>query len=148
MQFAQETAIVNSVEGDFVFLETQNNASCDNCTSKSGCSSISSIFTFKPRNKLKIKNTLGLKQGDSVIVAMAPDKLLLATVLMYLLPLILMFAFALVAKLLLGEIASIVAGLFGLFGGLLFIKLITARAEVKDQFQPVLIRKVISLDMA
>jgi len=147
MQFAEETAIVSSVDGDFVFLETQNSASCSNCSSKSGCGSVSSIFSFKPRNKLRINNTLGLKQGDSVIVAMASDKLLMATVLMYLSPLVLLFIFSLIAKLLMGETASIIAGLCGLFLGLLWVKRFTQQNEVAKQFQPKLVRKIINVEV-
>jgi len=146
VQFAEEIALVSHVEGNFVFLETQNNGSCGNCSSKTGCGSVSSIFTFKPRNKLKINNTLELEQGDSVIVAMAADKLLMATFLMYLSPLILLFIFSLIAKLLMGETASIVAGLCGLFIGLLLVKQFTQKSAVAEQFQPKLIRKIINIE--
>lgn len=145
MQFVEETAFVSHIVGDFVFLETQNNGSCGNCSSKVGCGSVSSIFTFKPRNKLKVNNTLGLKQGDSVIIAMAADKLLMATVLMYVTPLVLLFTFSLIAKLLMGETASIVAGLCGLFIGLLWVKRYTEQSVVAEQFQPKLIHKIINI---
>ena len=141
MQFAEETAVVSSVDGDYVFLETQNNGFCGNCSASTGCGSVSSIFTFKPRNKLRINNTLGLKEGDSVIVAMASDKLLMATILMYLSPLVLLFIFSLIAKLLIGETASIIAGLCGLFAGLLWVKRFTQQNEVAKQFQPKLVVK-------
>lgn len=148
MQFAEETAVVSSVDGDFVFLETQNSASCSNCYSKSGCGSVSSIFTFKPKNKLRVNNTLGLKKGDSVIVALASDKLLIATVLMYLSPLILLFTFSLIAKLLIGETASILAGLCGLFVGLLWVKRFTQQSAIAKQFEPKLVRKIINVEVA
>ena len=146
MQFAEETAIVSSVDGDYVFLETQNSASCGNCSSKSGCGNVSSIFTLKTRNKLKINNTLKLKEGDSVIVALATDKLLKATVIMYLLPILSMFAFSLLAKLFLGETASILMGLTGLFLGILWVKKFTQQSETAQQFQPKLVRKVINVE--
>ncbi len=148
MQFAEETAVVSSVDGDFVFLETQNSASCSNCSSKSGCGSVSSIFTFKPKNKLRVNNTLGLKKGDSVIVALASDKLLIATVLMYLSPLILLFTFSLIAKFLIGETASILAGLCGLFVGLLWVKRFTQQSAIAKQFEPKLVRKIINVEVA
>ena len=146
MQFAEETAIVSRVIGEFVLLDTQNSSTCSNCVSKSGCGSVSSIFSLKPRNSLRINNTLKLKEGDSVIVAMPSDKLLMATVIMYLSPLILLFVFSLSAKLVLGETASIVAGLSGLFMGLLWVKKYTQQDEVAQQFQPKLIRKVIKVE--
>ena len=145
MQFAEETAIVSEVEGDFVLLKTQNNGSCGNCSSKSGCGNISSIFSFKPRSALKISNTLQLKEGDSVVVAMSPSNLLLATILMYLMPLLLLFLFSIVAKSIWGENASIAAGLAGLGVGLLWVKKYTQQSNVSDMFQPKLVRKVINV---
>lgn len=148
MQFAEETAVVSRVDGDFVILDIQNNGSCGNCSSKSGCGSVSSIFSLKPRNSLKIDNTLQLKEGDSVIVAMSADKLLLATVLMYLSPLVLLFTFSIFAKLFFGETASIVAGIFGLFLGLFWVKKYTQQNNISKMFQPKLIRKVINVAVA
>lgn len=148
MQFAEETAIVSHVDGDFVFLETKNINSCANCSKKSGCGSVSSIFAYKPRNKLRISNTLKLKEGDTVVVAMSSGKLLMATVLMYLSPLLLLFTFSLIAKLIFGETASIFAGLCGLSAGLFWVKRYTQQSEVAKIFQPKLVRKIINLRAA
>ncbi len=147
MQYAEETGIVSHNDGDYVFVETQNDGSCGNCKSNSGCSNIASIFMLKPRNKLKINNTLALKKGDSVIVAISSGNLLIATVLMYLLPLILLFVFSLIAKLFIGEGASIVAGAFGLLSGLFGVKRYTQRTDVAAKFQPRLIRKIINVEV-
>ena len=148
MQYAEETAVVSQIDGDFAFIETQSNGSCGNCSSKSGCSNILSIFALKPMNKLRINNTLSLKEGDSVVVAISSDKILMATFLMYLLPLIMLFVFSLIAKLFFGESASILAGLFGLFSGLLWVKNYTQHSDVATRFQPKLIRKIIKVEVA
>ena len=145
MQFAEETATVSQVDGNFVYLETQNQGSCGNCSLKSGCGSVSSIFTFKFRKNLKISNTLKLREGDSVVVAVSSDRLLMATVLMYLSPLVLLLFAALIAKLVLGESASIIAGLCGLFTGLYLVKKFTQQSEVANMFQPKLVRKIINV---
>jgi len=146
MQFSEETALVNHIEGNFVFLETKNNGSCGNCHSKSGCGNLSSVFTLQVKNKLRVSNTLNLKEGDAVIVGMPAEKLLIATALMYVLPLILLFSLALITKVYLGETASILAGLVGLVGGLLLVNKITQIDSITELFQPKLIRKVINVD--
>lgn len=146
MTFAEEKAVVSYTEGEFAFLETHNNPSCDNCSSKSGCGQVSSIFTFKPKNKLKVNNTFNLKAGDEVIVAMPYDKLLKATFLMYVLPLLLLFMFALIAKLALGEPASMIAGILGLLTGLLLVNKYSQQKIIADQYRPKLIRKIINLE--
>jgi len=148
MKFTEETALVIDIDGDFAYLETQNSDSCGNCSSKSGCGSFSVIFTLKPRNKLKIKNTLDLKTGDSVIVAMPSDKLLIATALMYLLPLLSLFLFSFIAKILIGEVASIITGLIGLFVALVLVKLFIENDNVATFFQPKMIRQVINFEIA
>lgn len=147
MIFAEEKATVSHILGDFVFLETQNNPSCVSCSSKAGCGQVASIFTFKPKNKLKVNNTLKLKEGDEVIVAMPTGTLLKATVLMYLLPLILLFLFSLIAKLALGESASIVGGVLGLLVGLVFVNRYSQQTRVSQEFQPKLLRKVINVNL-
>lgn len=148
MQFAEEKAVVSNVDGDFVFLQTLSKTSCSNCYLKSGCGQVSTIFTLQRNNKLKINNTLNLHEGDSVIVGMAPDKLLIATVLMYLSPLLLLFVFSFIAKILLGEYASIIFGMIGLFSGLLLVKKITQQKSIASSFQPKLIRKIITVNQA
>ena len=89
-----------------------------------------------------------MKQGDKVVIGLSSIRLLKATVLMYLLPLFLLFSMALIAKLLFGEIASIVAGLLGLVFGLFLVKQYTQQKRIAEQFQPTLIRKIIHLDLA
>jgi len=148
MQFTEEKALVIKTDRDFAYLETQNAASCGNCSTKSGCASVSSIFTLKSRNKLKINNTLGLKAGDSVIVAMPSDKLLIATFLMYVLPLISLFVFSYIAKLFFGETASILMGLGGLFVALMLLKQFISRDNIASYFQPKMIRQIINLEIA
>ena len=148
MQYAEETAVVRKVDGEFAFLETQSNGSCGNCSSKSGCSNVLSIFALRPRNKLKVNNILALREGDSVVIAISSNELLLATFLMYLLPLILLFIFSLIAKLFIGESASIIAGFFGLIVGLIWVKRYSQQTDVEKRFQPELIRKVIKVEVA
>jgi len=145
MQFAEEHAIVSHLEGDLVVLDNQNSASCSNCSSKSGCGNAFSFFTFKPKNKLKVINSLNLKSGDEVVVGMPSDRLLKATVIMYLSPLLLLFTFSLVAKLFFGETASIIAGLIGLILGLLLVNKYTLQKNIAEKFQPKLIRKIIKV---
>ena len=147
MQLAEEIAIVSHLDGDFAFLETQNRASCGNCTSKSGCGAVSSIFTYKPKSSLKVINSLKLKSGDSVVVGIHSGNFLQATLLMYLFPLMFMFSVSLFAKLFFGETESILAGLVGLFSGLFIVKKYTQIKNVANQFQPKLIRKIINVDL-
>lgn len=147
MELAQEAAIVSYTEGEFAYLKTMGSFACGNCSSKSSCSSFS-LFNFTPKINLKVENTLDLKEGDQVIVGMAPDKLIVGTVLMYILPLLSLFIFAALGKLLVGEGTSIVAGLGGFFASLLILKSLVSQHVVSKGFEPRLLKKVIQLKTA
>jgi len=146
MQFAEERAVVSQVEGSFVYLKTQSKKGCGSCSSKMACGNTSSIFILKPRNKLKLNNSLGLKVGDSVMLGMPTDKLLQATLFMYVLPIVFLFVFAVIAKFSFGEVASILAGLAGLLMGLVLIKVMSKHGAINDRFEPKLLRKIITVD--
>jgi sigma-E factor negative regulatory protein RseC len=145
MQLAEQTAIVNHVDGDLAYLKANSNAGCGSCSSKLSCGS-TSLFSFTPNNYLKVTNTLDLRAGDSVIVSIPSEKLLFGTVLVYLLPLFVLFGFAIVGKLLLGESASILLGLVGLFLSLIFVKKFIAQKNIRPQFEPVIQRKIIRVN--
>lgn len=144
MELAQEAAIVSYIKGEFAYLKTQASSTCGNCSSKSSCSSFS-LFNFTPKANLKVTNTLGLKEGDQVIVGLAPEKLIVGTVLMYILPLLSLFVFAAIGKTLVGEGASIIAGLGGFVASLLFVRSLVSKHNVSKGFEPRLLKKVIQV---
>lgn len=145
MQVTQETATVSFIKGDFAYLETGSTSVCGSCSAKSSCGSFS--FLKRSNSFLRVVNTLNLKSGDSVIVGLATNKLLLGSVLMYLLPLLMFFLFAFVGKVAGGETTSIIAGIVGLLGGLLVLKRVVGRSNVAKQFEPKVIRKVVGINV-
>lgn len=141
MQYTHETATVSFIKGDYAFLETVSaESSCSKCSSRSSCGSLS--FFNRPASHLRVKNTIDLKAGDSVVLALGTNKILFGTVVMYLLPLLVLFLFAAIGKSFGSELFSIVAGLCGLFGSLLLIKKFVKKASVAKGFEPTIIRKV------
>ena len=100
----------------------------------------------KKAPQLKVLNTLSLKEGDSAILTIASDKLILGTFLMYLLPLISLILIASIAKNYGGEVFSTIAGLTGLFVSLFVVKRILNKQKVSKQFEPQFLRKVINIE--
>lgn len=145
MQFAQETVVVSHIEDGYAFLKASASEGCGGCASKSACGKFS-LFSDTPDLNLKIANTLGLQKGDSAIVSIPSDKLLLGTLLVYLLPLLSLFFFAILGKILIDETASIVFGVAGLFLALFAVKKFIAYRSVTRQFEPKLLRKIIQVD--
>lgn len=141
MQLAEETAIVSFIEGDYAFLETGRGvASCNKCSARSSCASVTLVK--RSESHLRIKNSLNLKAGDTVILGLSTDKLLFGTVLIYLLPLFALFVCAAVGKHLGGELYSAIAGICGLFVSLFLIRKFVKQKKVIKQFTPHIIHTV------
>ena len=60
MQPAEQTAIVDHVEGEFAYLMASGSEGCGSCSSKTACGS-TALFSFTPNNYLKVANTLDLQ---------------------------------------------------------------------------------------
>ena len=144
MDFTQEEAVVNEVDNDFVYLST-NNSSCKSCSSQSGCSSFS-FFSNTPSRSLKVLNSLSLEKGDRVMVELKTDKLVLGTLLVYILPLVSLLFFSILGKLFLGEGFSILLGIAGFFLSLFITKSIMSNKGLSDQFEPKLLKKIIIIN--
>ncbi len=145
MQLAQETATVSYIKDDFAYLQTGGASACSKCSAQSSCSNFS--FIKPAKSLLKIKNTLHLKAGDSVVIAVPASKLLLGAVIMYIFPLLSLFLFALVGKSLGGEVVSVAAGILGLVGGVLLVKVIVRHPGLSQKFEPKAVRKVVAINV-
>ncbi len=77
----KETGIVKSAEGEFCTCATIRKSACgENCaTCKAACSSREHTFIAK--------NTIGAKEGDTVIIEMPTSSVLKSAFLVYILPL-------------------------------------------------------------
>lgn len=129
----QEEAVVRYIKDGYAYLEATGSSSCGSCSSKGACSSASLIPT-SANSTLRIENNDNLKAGDNVMIEMSSERLLLGTLLVYILPLVSLFVMAIAGKYFGGEIASIVMGGVGLLLGFLIAKRILAKKEVAHQF--------------
>jgi sigma-E factor negative regulatory protein RseC len=132
----RELAEVSYTDGEYVFLKTLNQSGCGECSSKASCGSVKLFSSVVETEEIKIKNTLGLKEGDSVVLELAPAKLLQGTFLVYLLPLFSLMFFAVLGKIIGGESISIIAGLVGLAVSLFLVSKYLAKKAVSKQFVP------------
>jgi sigma-E factor negative regulatory protein RseC len=124
-------------------LKTDAGSACGSCSSKKSCGS-GRLFSFSDDSdySIRVPNRINLKQGDEVILDMSSDKLLLGTMLIYLLPLLFLFLFASIGKYFAGELASVLTGLGGLLIGLNVAKKIILIKKVARQFEPEVQEKV------
>ncbi len=146
----EQTARVVSIDSGYAWIIPQTSQSCGGCTSKSGCGTVGSAFNFfkshhEPQ-KMRVLNTLYVRPGDTVVVGMQGNALLLYSLLAYLLPLVSLLVFAILGRevftyLALGaDIGAILGGVTGLLGGLKLANVISQHSLAADDFQPVILR--------
>jgi len=146
---AEETVKVTLLEGSYAYVETASASACGSCASKSSCGSFNFFSSDKknsPKSGLKVQNTLNLKVGESAILTISSEKLLLGTLLMYLLPLVSLIVAASVTKPFGGEVVSIIAGLSCFVVTLFFVKSYLKQQKVSNQFEPTFLRKIINIE--
>lgn len=150
----EEQATVIDREGDYVWVQTQRQSSCGQCSVKGGCGTqvLSKVLGNKTSH-VRCLNSHDVKIGDRVIIGIEESALLSGSFLMYLLPLLSMILFgglaALAAKALwpqLTDFLSFIASFFGLFLGLSVSQRISQQTSQtnknRSRFEPVIIKKL------
>lgn len=134
----KETAIVERSENGYIWISPLGSESgCGSCKSAGSCSSsfLGALFQDRTSKSIRVKNTIDAKIHDTVVLGIHPQGLLSGSALIYLLPIVGLFLFATIGKLLSGELASIALGLSGLALGLFLSKLIANSAVMKSKLE-------------
>ena len=121
----ESQAIVTRVEGEFAFIEVKDDvSSCGSCGSKGQCGKAQA----GPR-RYAVRNRIGAVPGDLVVVAVPAGAVLRAAALSYLMPLLFLFAGALVGTARWGDgLPAVVGAVLGLVAGLVALRLLSRRA--------------------
>ena len=91
----EEQATVVDCEGDYVWVQTQRQSSCGQCSAKGGCGTqVLAKFLGNKAAYVRCLNSHDVKIGDRVIIGIEESALLSGSFLMYLLPLVIMIFFA------------------------------------------------------
>ncbi len=140
----EETARVIDVRGDEALLETQRQSACQSCSVKAGCgTSTLSKVVGQRSSRIIVRNTLQLKPGDEVVVAIEENALVQGSLLVYLLPLLMMLGAGVVAEWLFAhEGITILATLMGLGLSILVVRRVLHYSGLKQSIQPHLIRRL------
>jgi len=139
----EQQAEVTMVKDNQVWLSVRRESGCHSCQLNKGCGtgSLSRLFGLR-EHMLILPNTQKLKSGDHVIVAIPDKSYLLASVLIYLFPLLLMFAFgALGESLFHMEGVTVLLSLAGLVSGLM-VSARLSRHKYAAALQPKIIRQI------
>jgi sigma-E factor negative regulatory protein RseC len=141
----EERATVAAVEEGYVWLETQRRSACGGCQASGGCgtAALAKIWPGR-RSRVRAISDMGLQPGDEVMVGLAEGALLRGALLVYLLPLALLLAGAVLGQTVFagaGEEPVVALGLVGLGLGFLAVRVLSRRLQSDQRFQPVVLRR-------
>jgi len=144
----KESGIVIEVFDQFAIVQTERTSYCGQCTANKGCgtASLSSVLGQK-YTRIKVINHGFVKVGDKVVIGLEEQALLKSSVVLYLLPLLSLFVFALGYEMLVTigewphyEPLTILAGILGLFIGLNLAKRIIRQFSKETKLKPVMLQ--------
>lgn len=140
-QLIEATATVVAIKDNMAVLETRRTNACSGCAAAAGCgtSALGDIFGRKI-NLLQIKNDFEAIPGEQVIIGMPENDLVMASLAVYMVPLVAMIALALLAiSLGFGDGVAGLLAMAGLGGGLVFAGRITKNTGTR--FTPQYLRR-------
>ncbi|MFK5985458.1 MAG: SoxR reducing system RseC family protein [Pseudomonadota bacterium] len=100
----EEPAQVIEIDKDdhrYVWIEAKRQSSCGSCDAKSACGTqVLSKIIGKRSNRIRILNTCQAEAGDNIIIGIDEQSLLKGSIYLYLIPMVGMIVFSLLATIL------------------------------------------------
>lgn len=141
----EETATVVRIEEGSAWVSTSRRNACGHCGSGSDCGTamLAKLFGDK-ENLLRLDNSLGAEVGEQVVIGVSNALLLKASLLAYLLPLLVFIAMVALGQWAgINEELSSLAGFIGLGLGLWITNHITGGAQGRKHYCPVMLRRAV-----
>jgi sigma-E factor negative regulatory protein RseC len=125
----EQKATVISRDGNIVWVEAERQSTCGQCAARKGCGTgLLAKHVGQRFSRIAVNTDQELQIGQPVLVSIPEQALLSGAVMMYLLPLLALFGFAMLTRMLGGgELLQIVSGLIGLCAGFFWV-----RQKVRD----------------
>jgi sigma-E factor negative regulatory protein RseC len=125
----EQKATVISRDGNIVWVEAERQSTCGQCAARKGCGTgLLAKHVGQRFSRIAVNTDQELQIGQPVMVSIPEQALLSGAVQMYLLPLLALFGFAMLTRMLGGgELLQIVSGLIGLCAGFFWV-----RQKVRD----------------
>lgn len=144
----EEEGTVISVQGEFAEVRTEPKSACGSCSARSGCgtSLLAGLFPRRER-AFMARNPLAARPGDRVVIGLRESDLQLASLVIYLLPILGLIGGALLGNWLAallyssdGELLSILLGVGMLALTLLWIRRSQNGLAGNGRFQAVILQ--------
>ncbi len=150
----EETAQVVALSDDGIWVETQRRSACGQCAANKGCgtATLSRVLGNK-RSRIKALNPQEKKVsvGDEVVIGINEQALVRGSLAIYIAPLLALFVFGILGQTLATQFAVfnsdiVVIGfsILGLLAGFGWVRSFSKAISVDEQYQPVLLRRVMS----
>lgn len=120
-------AVVARLEGEHAWLEVCRPSACGNCASAAACG------TGQGKRLQRVRNTIGARVGDSVIVTVADGAILKAALWSYLMPLLLALVGAGVGAALADDSGALIGLVVGLVAGTVALRVVGARLATRRE---------------
>lgn len=119
----QKATVVRS-DDSTIWLKAERQSTCDKCQMKKGCGTgLLSEHVGRRFSMLTVPNNQVVQPGQQMNVSIPEEALLHGAYMMYLLPLLFMFAAAVISRFMFAnEFLEIIAGLAGLMIGFYWVK--------------------------
>jgi sigma-E factor negative regulatory protein RseC len=121
----EQQAVVTQYDDKTVWLEAERESTCSSCQMKQGCGTgLLSNHVGNRFSQIAVNKIADVQLGQQVKLIIPEQALLQGAMLMYIFPLVLLFLFAALAKVVnLNEFMEIFAGFSGLFIGFYIVRL-------------------------
>jgi len=151
----EENALVVALNAEGVWVETQRRSACGTCAVNKGCgtATLAKVLGNK-RSQVRALNptSASVSVGDNVIIGINEQALVRGSLAVYIVPLIALFFFGLLGQVLAAQLVVessegmiIVFSLVGLALGFAWVNRFTRNIGDDRRYQPVLLRRVISV---
>ncbi|WP_438971902.1 SoxR reducing system RseC family protein [Methylophaga sp.] len=120
----EQKATVIRRDAHQVWVEAERQSTCGQCQARKGCGTgLLAKHIGQRFSRIAVKTNKNLKIGQNVVVSIPEQALLSGAFMMYLVPLLMLFASATLARMAnSGELVEIIAGLSGLLAGFFLVK--------------------------
>ena len=144
----EEMGTVVAIEGDYVWVETQVKTTCSGCKASDACPTSTVAKAFTPKaNHVLIHAPCALAIGQQVKLGISETALLRASIMVYIIPLLLLMASATIFTAILPNLHELlVLGIssFAALGGFWWASAFSKRPQHKHQFTPIFLGATIN----
>lgn len=141
----EEQAAVADIDGPHAWVACRAQRDCPRCAEGRGCGGgLLGRWLGDRLHRVRVVHDGGIEVGDCVVIGLEERMLVRATLLVYGIPLLSLFAGAILAAMLGGgsEAWTITGGLAGLAAGFSWLKWFSRKIRGDRRFQPVVLRRV------